>query len=54
MDVLYLDFSKAFDKVPHQRLITKLKAHSISDTLQNGSKDGLQIHREQAMSNYQR
>ena len=27
MDILYLDLSKAFDIVPHQRLITKLKAH---------------------------
>ena len=27
MDVVYLDFQKAFDKVPHQRLILKLKAH---------------------------
>ena len=27
VDVVYLDFQKAFDKVPHQRLILKLKAH---------------------------
>ena len=27
MDVVYLDFQKAFDKLPHQRLLLKLKAH---------------------------
>ena len=25
------DFQKAFDKVPHQRLLLKLKAHGIGD-----------------------
>ena len=29
VDVFYLDFSKAFDRVPHQRLLAKLKAHGI-------------------------
>jgi hypothetical protein len=29
VDVVYLDFSKAFDKVPHRRLIEKFKAHSV-------------------------
>ena len=29
IDIIYLDFLKAFDKVPHQRLILKLKAHGI-------------------------
>ena len=28
-DILYLDFSKAFDKVPHQRLLRKVRAHGI-------------------------
>ena len=29
VDIIYLDFQKAFDKVPHQRLLLKLKAHGI-------------------------
>ena len=29
VDVVYLDFQKAFDKIPHQRLLIKLKAHGI-------------------------
>ena len=29
VDVVYLDFSKAFDKGPHNRLINKIKTHGI-------------------------
>ena len=29
VDVVYLDFAKAFDKVPHKRLSKKLQAHGI-------------------------
>ena len=29
VDVIFLDFAKAFDKVSHKRLLLKLKAHGI-------------------------
>ena len=35
MDVVYLDFQKAFDKVPHLRLLLKLKAHGIGNDVIN-------------------
>ena len=30
VDVVYLDFQKAFDKVPHQRLLHKIKVHGVT------------------------
>ena len=33
VDTIYLDFQKAFDKEPHQRLLLKLKAHGIGDRI---------------------
>ena len=35
VDVVYLDFLKAFDKVPHQRFLLKLNAHGISNDVIN-------------------
>ena len=29
VDLVYLDFQKAFDKVPHERLMVKVNAHGI-------------------------
>ena len=43
VDSIYLDFSKAFDKVPHKRLIWKLQhIGGITDTLLQWMKDFLQ------------
>ena len=46
MDVVYLDFQKAFDKVPHQRLLLKLKAHGIINDVINWIEKWL-THRRQ-------
>ena len=35
VDIIYLDFQKAFDKVPHQRLILKLKSHGMGNSIIN-------------------
>jgi hypothetical protein len=33
IDIIFLDFAKAFDKVPHRRLIHKLEANEISGNI---------------------
>ena len=33
VDAIFLDLAKAFDKVPHQRLLNKVKAHGIDGKL---------------------
>ena len=39
VDVIYLDFQKAFDKVPHQRLI-QLKSHDMGNSIMNWTRGG--------------
>ncbi|KAK4327486.1 hypothetical protein Pmani_002042 [Petrolisthes manimaculis] len=33
MDVIYLDFRKAFDTVPHRRLLKKISGYDIQDNV---------------------
>ena len=33
IDVIYTDFEKAFDKVPHRRLLSKLKSYGVDEQL---------------------
>ena len=51
MDVVYLDFQKAFVKVPHQILLLKLKAHGIGNDVINWIETWL-THRRQRVIVY--
>ena len=46
VDVVYLDLQKAFDKVPHQRLLHKIKVHSVTGNVLAWIEDWL-INRKQ-------
>ncbi len=41
VDIIYLDFKAAFDKVPHKRLINKIQAFGIGGHVLNWIKDFL-------------
>jgi len=47
VDVVFLDLAKAFDKVPHKRLLEKLKKHGISGNILNALEDWLKDKRQQ-------
>ena len=50
-DVVYLDFSKAFDLVPKERLLRKLSAHSVRGKLLEWSRDWLTDRRQRVVLN---
>ena len=53
VDVVYLDFAKAFDKVPTQRLLKKVKAHGIGGQLYQWIKSWLTDRRQRVVLNGQ-
>ena len=46
VDLIYLDFAKAFDKVPHRRLLTKLYAHGVRGSILNWVENWLNNRRQ--------
>ena len=46
LDIVYLDFAKAFDKVPYQRLFRKLEAHGVRGPVLSWIKDWLGSRRQ--------
>ena len=51
VDVVYLDFSKAFDKVPHRRLLAKMEAHGIGSHLLAWVRDWLSDRSQRTVLN---
>ena len=49
VDIIYLDFQKAFDKVPHQRIILKLKSHGIGISIINRIEQWLTDRRQRVV-----
>ena len=49
VDVVYLDFQKAFDKVPHQTLLIKLKAYGIGESVINWIQTSLTDRRQRVI-----
>ena len=49
VDVIYLDFQKAFDKVPHQRLISKFNSHGMGNSLINWIEQWLTDRRQRVV-----
>ena len=49
VDVIYLDFQKAFDKVPHQRQILKLKSHGMGNSIINWIEKWLNDRRQRVV-----
>ena len=51
VDIIYLDFQKAFDKVPHERLILKLKALGIGGTVLDWIREWLRGRKQKIVIN---
>ena len=53
VDLIYLDFKKAFDKVPHKRLLKKLRGYGIRGKIYSWIKEFLTNRRQRVVVNDQ-
>ena len=51
VDVIYLDFQKVFDKVPHKRLLSKLNSHGITGKIHSWLEDWLYERKQRVVIN---
>jgi len=51
IDVIYLDFQKAFDKVPHKRLLTNSAVHGIAGNVLKWTEDWLSNRKQREVLN---
>jgi ribonucleases P/MRP protein subunit RPP40 len=49
VDVIHLDFQKAFDKVPHKRLMMKIKSLGIAENVYNWIEDWLRDRKQRVV-----
>jgi len=49
LDIVFLDFSKTFDKVPHQRLLLKLESYGVCGSVLDWIQTFLSSRRQQVV-----
>ncbi|KAL8558457.1 hypothetical protein ACOMHN_052274 [Nucella lapillus] len=51
VDVVYMDYQKAFDSVPHRRLLGKVRAHGVGGKVLGWIQDFLKERRQKVVIN---
>ncbi len=51
VDIIHFDFQEAFDKIPHMRLLTKLKAHDVTGNIPKWIEDWLSERKQGVVIN---